>query len=507
VFKQENTSYNTFFLIGQAMHPLDLTIIVAYLGLIIFVGVRLSGRVKDAHDFFLAGRSLTFWVIGLSIIGTNIGANSYIGASGNAYQVGVAQANFEWIGAIPAMVIAALIFIPLYWKAEVYSIPEYLGLRYNQAVRVTAALITSIVAVFAIAVALWAIAITLETYLGWPTWVGILVTGTVVGAYSVAGGLAAVAFTDSLQVSIMFIGGLVIVGLGLFETGGFDGFAATLSQDNPHHLQAYLPADHETFPWPGVILGLGLVLSPAYWCAGQAILQRSLGARTQWDASAGMMFAALAKTFVPLLVVFPGLLALVMHADIAFPDQAMAWVIKNVLPPGISGLMFIAIIAALQSSIDSGINSTSLMITRDIRHVLFKHADRSKDLVIGRYLTLVLLLAGMATAPLIAEMGGIYQFIQTVLSLFQGPMLALLLLGAFTRRATATAGLWTLVSGVVIAAALLYLGMNMLYVAFTSLIYSLVALWLLSGFTQPDTPPDFDKLTYLPWWHKNKEAS
>ena len=488
------------------MHPLDLAIIVGYLVLIIIVGIRLAGRVKTEHDFFLAGRSLTFWVIGLSIIGTNIGASSYIGASGNAYQVGIAQANFEWIGAIPAMILAALVFIPLYWKAGVYSIPEYLGLRYNQAVRVTAALITSAVAVFAIAVALWAIAITLQTYLGWPTWMGIVITGTIVGAYSVVGGLAAVAFTDSLQVSIMFVGGLIIVALGMSEMGGLEAFTSALTQENPNHLKAYLPSDHETFPWPGVILGLGIVLSPAYWCAGQAILQRSLGARSQWDASAGMMFAALAKTFVPLLVVFPGLLALVMQADIDFPDQAMAWVIKNVLPPGISGLMFIAIIAALQSSIDSGINSTSLMITRDIRHVLFKNADKSRDLVVGRYLTVILLLAAMATAPLIANMGGIYQFIQTILSLFQGPMLALLVLGAFTRRPTGPAGLWTLISGVLLAGFILWLGVNMLYVAFASFVYALIALWIISGFTQPVEAPDYDKLTYVPWWRRSEEA-
>ncbi len=480
------------------MHPLDLAIIVSYLVLITFIGVRLAGRVKTARDFFLAGRSLTFWVIGLSIIGTNIGANSYVGAAGNAFNVGIAQANFEWIGAIPAMIIASLVFIPLYWKAGVYSIPEYLGLRYNQSVRVTAAMITSVVAIFAIGVALWALALTLQTYLGWPIWVGIIVTGTVVGLYSIAGGLAAVAFTDTLQVCIMFIGGLVIVALGISETGGLSGFADTLTRENPNHLQAYLPADHETFPWPGVILGLGVVLSPAYWCAGQAILQRSLGAKTQWDASAGMMFAAFAKTFVPLLVVFPGLLALVMHADIEFPDMALPWVIKNVLPPGISGLMFIAIIAALQSTIDSGINSTSLMVTRDIRHVLIKNANPDNDLKIGRILTLVLLLLAMCIAPLIAEMGGIYTFIQTILSLFQGPMLALLLLGAFTRRATPQAGLWTLISGVIIAAMILWAGVNMLYVAFATFIYSLFALWVLSGFTAAPEG-DLSKLTYAPF--------
>lgn len=481
------------------MHPLDFAIIVGYLVVIIFVGIRLSGKVKTAHDFFLAGRSLTFWIIGLSIIGTNIGADSYVGASGSAFQVGIAQANFEWIGAIPAMIVASLIFIPLYWKAGVYSIPEYLGLRYNQAVRVTAAIITSVVAIFAIAVALWALALTLQTYLGWPIWVGIMVTGTIVGAYSIAGGLAAVAFTDAFQVCIMFIGGLAIVFLGISESGGLQAFATTLTAENPNHLQTYLPVDHESFPWPGVLLGLGVVLSPAYWCAGQAILQRSLGAKTQWDASAGMMFAALGKTFIPLLVVFPGLLALVMHAQIEFPDQAMAWVIKNVLPPGLSGLMFIALIAALQSSIDSGINSTSLMVTRDIRHVLFKNANPDDDLKIGRYLTLVFLIAAMLTAPLIASMGGIYQFIQTILSLFQGPMLALLLLGAFTQRATAMGGIITLVSGVAISAIILSFGVNMLYVAFISFVYSMIALWVISGFTQAHSRDYLTNLTYAPW--------
>ena len=320
--------------------------------------------------------------------------------------------------------------------------------------------------------------------------------------FSVAGGLAAVAFTDAFQVSVMFIGGLAIVWLGIYEAGGMAEFATTLTSENPNHLQAYLPADHETFPWPAVILGLGVVLSPAYWCASQAILQRSLGARTQWDASAGMMFAALAKTFVPLLVVFPGLLALVMHADIDFADQAMPWVIKNVLPPGLSGLMFIAIIAALQSSIDSGINSTSLMVTRDVRHVLMKNANPDNDLKIGRYLTLVFLLLAMLTAPLIAEMGGIYQFIQTILSLFQGPMLALLLAGAFTRRATPTAGIFTLVSGVILAAIILNLGVNMLFVAFVSFIYALLSLLIVSGFTQPHSPEHLERLVYFPWGKK-----
>ena len=478
------------------MHTIDLIIVVAYLVLIVAVGVRLSRRVSDARDFFLAGRSLTWYVIGLSIIGTNVSANGYVGAAGQAYVVGIAQANFEWIGAIPAMILAALVFIPIYWRSGVYSIPEYMGLRYNQSVRVLVALITSVMGVFAIAVSLWAIALTLQTYIGWPIWVGILVTGTVVGLYSIAGGLAAVAFTDVLQVIIMFLGGLVIVALGISETGGTASFASSLISENPTHLQAYLPASHEEFPWPGVILGLGIVLSPAYWCASQAILQRTLGARSQWDASASMMFAAFGKTLVPLLIVFPGLLALVMHADIQYPDQALAWVVKNVLPPGLSGLMFVAIIAALQSSVDSGLNSTALMLTRDVRGVLKRTADPEDDLKVGRTLTLVLLLLAMFCAPMIESFGTIYVFIQTLLSLFQGPILAMLVLGAFSTKPTPTAGIVTLLTGVGLAAILTVLDWNMLYVAFTTFCYAVAALALVSRYTAPHPSADLSKLVY-----------
>lgn len=482
------------------MHPIDLAVVLTYAALITFVGIRISQKIKTAKDYFLAGRSLTWWVIGLSIIGTNVDTNGYIGASGNAYSIGIAQANFEWIGAIPAMIIASLIFIPLYWRAGVYSIAEYLGLRYNQAVRVVAALIVTTVSVFAMGVAMWALAITLETFMGWPIWLGILASGTVVGLYSIAGGLGAVAITDSIQVCIMFVCGLIIVAIGISDAGGADSFVSKLTAANPTHLSAYLPADHESYPWHGVILGLGLVLSPAYWVGGQAILQRTLGAKSQWDASAGMMFAALAKTFVPVLIVFPGLLALVMMAEIDYPDMALPWVIKNVLPVGVSGLMFVAIIAALQSSIDSSINSTALMITRDIRHVLIKNHDPDSDLKIGRFLTLALLLTAMSIAPYIGDLGGIFNFLQFLLSLFQGPMLALLLLGALTRRATPMAGIFTLVSGVVLAALLSVVWeINLLYVAFFSFCYALPTLWIVSGFTEPHSDEHLENLTYSPW--------
>lgn len=480
----------------NGVHPIDLAIMVAYLVVITAMGVALSRRIHDARDYFLAGRTLGWGIIGLSIIGTNVSAQSYVGAAGGAWKVGIAQANFEWIGAIPAMIIAALVFIPVYWRAGVYSIPEYMGLRYSQPVRVLTALIGSLFSVFAIAVSLFAIAITLETYLGWPMWVGILVTGGVVGTYSISGGLAAVAFTDALQVVIMFIGGVAIFWVGLHETGGLHAFTTKLLADHPHHLSAWLPADHPEFPWTGVLLGLGFVLSPAYWCGGQAILQRTLGARSEWDAKAAMMFAAFAKTTVPLLIVFPGLLALVMMADIDYPDMALPWVVKNVLPPGLSGLMFIAIVAALQSSLDSGLNSTALLITRDIRGVLFPDRDHTKDLAIGRWFTFAILLAGMATAPLIGDLGGIFLAVQLLLSLFQGPSMALLLCGVLTRWATPASGLIVLLTGVPLAGLLTWSGMNMLYVAFLTFLTSLATIVAVSRFTPAHPAEHLERLVF-----------
>ena len=209
-----------------------------------------------------------------------------------------------------------------------------------------------------------------------------------------------------------------------------------------------------------------------------------------------MMFAAFAKTLVPLLIVFPGLLALVLHADIEYPDMALPWVVKNVLPPGLSGLMFVAIIAALQSSIDSGINSTALMVTRDIRGVLVKNTDPESELRIGRWMTLVILLGGMAFAPYIGDLGGIYFLIQTLLSLFQGPMLALLILGAFSSRATPVGGLITLVTGVAFAGILMAFGLNMLYVAFITFIYSLLVLYFAGFWTRKLDDAQLQKLVY-----------
>ena len=384
------------------------------------------------------------------------------------------------------MIIAALIFIPLYWRAGVYSIAEYLGLRYNQAVRVVAASIFVVVSVFAMGVAMWALAITLQTFLGWPIWLGILVSGTAVGLYSVAGGLGAVAITDSIQVCIMFVSGLIIVAIGISDAGGAERFISELTAENPTHLSAYLPADHESYPWHGVILGLGFVLSPAYWIGSQAILQRTLGARTQWDAGAGMIFAAFAKTLVPCSL--SSVCSRWGRWRKSNTDMALPWVIKNVLPVGVSGLMFVAIIAALQSS------STPLTHRPDDhpRHsprISRTQSDADPKVSVAQ---LGLLLSAMSL--LLRQSGRYLQLLAVIAIVFQGPMLALLLLGALDEP---PARHHHLGSGVV--GGHIVLGYRTQHVVCGVLRLLCLPLWIISGFTQPHSAEHLKTLTYSPW--------
>lgn len=478
------------------VHPLDIFLIVFYMLGILAFGIYMGRGVKNSSDFFIAGKTLSWWVVGLSIVGSNIGSNDYVGAAGSAYKIGIAQANFEWIGAIPAMILAAFLFIPYYWKAGVYSIPEYLGLRYNQGVRFISASVLSVFTVLMVGAFLWSTALMLKTYLGWPVYFSILVSAFVVGVYTATGGLKAVTITDTVQVFIMFAGAVGLMYLGIEKAGGLNAFFTKINTDHPDHLKAFLPATHLEFPWPGVVLGLGLVLSPAYWCTSQVILQRTLGAKSQWDGQASMIFAAFAKTLVPFLIIFPGFLALVLVTNpLEFPDQALPWVVKHVLPPGLSGILFVSFIAALQSSVDSTLNSTATMFTRDIVGVLRKERDDAFDLKLGKIVTTVALLLGMLVAPLTSMFAGIYAFIQEMLSLFQGPMFALVLWGILSKKPSSKGGLATIILGLLFAILLNRTGVNMLYVAFYSFVGSSLILFIVSHFSLKKTDEELHNLT------------
>lgn len=478
---------------------IDTFIIIFYLVAILAFGLFFRKYVSTTEDYFLAGKMLPWWVISFSIIGTNIGAYDYIGAAGGAFRFGIAQANYEWLGAIPAMIVSALLVVPYFWRNAVYTVPEYLGKRYNESVRTIEAIIYGLFLVMLLGIFFWASGLMLHTYLGWPLKLSIIITAVVVGLYTVTGGLAAVALTDVVQLGVMFVGGISVAVIGFWKAGGVGPFFNKLASAHPQHLKLFLPLDNPYYPWLGMIFGLGLVLSPAWWCANQSIIQRTLGARSEWDAKAGMLFAAFPKTMIPLLVILPGFFALVFAspAEISNPDQALPWVIKNLLPPGLAGLVFVAFIAALHSSVDSTLNSASTLWTKDIYQRYFrKKASDSHYLLVGRVLTALFVIFGVLFAPLTDKFPGIYVAMQNLLSFFQGPTLATLLLGILWWRATRWGGLFGLTGGVAVAVVMFLFKVNFLYVAWWSFVASALINFAISLLTPPESPGKLRGLVY-----------
>jgi SSS family solute:Na+ symporter len=478
---------------------IDTFIIVFYMGAILVFGLFFRKYVSTTEDFFLAGKMLPWWVISFSIIGTNIGAYDYIGAAGGAFRFGIAQANYEWLGAIPAMIVSALLVIPYFWRSGVYTVPEYLGKRYQESVRTIEALIYGLFLVALLGIFFWASGLMLHTYLGWPLRLSIMITAVIVGVYTITGGLAAVAVTDVVQLGVMMVGGISVAIIGFWKAGGVKVFFANLASNHPQHLEVFLPLDNPYYPWLGMIFGLGLVLSPAWWCANQSIIQRTLGARSEWDAKAGMLFAAFPKTLVPLLVILPGFFALMFASpsEITNPDQALPWVIKNLLPPGLAGLVFVAFIAALHSSVDSTLNSASTLWTRDIyqRHFRRQASDRHY-LFVGRVLTGCFVIFGVLFAPMTDKFPGIYVAMQNLLSFFQGPTLATLLLGILWWRSTKWGGFFGLTGGVASAVVMFLFKINFLYVAWWSFVVSGLINIIVSLLTPPEKAEKLRGLVY-----------
>lgn len=478
---------------------IDTLIIVFYMCAIMVFGLFFRKYVTTTEDFFLAGKMLPWWVISFSIIGTNIGAYDYVGGAGGAFRFGIAQANYEWLGAVPAMIVSALLVVPYFWRNAVYTVPEFLGKRYNEGVRTIEAVIYGVFLVALLGIFFWASGLMLHTYLGWPLRLSIVITAVIVGFYTITGGLAAVALTDVVQLGVMFVGGVSMAMIGFWKAGGVEVFFQKLASSHPRHLELFLPLDNPYYPWLGMIFGLGLVLSPAWWCANQSIIQRTLGARSEWDAKAGMLFAAFPKTMIPFLIVLPGFFALMFAspAEIANPDQALPWVIKNLLPPGLAGLVFVAFIAALHSSVDSTLNSASTLWTRDIYQRYFrKKAEDKHYLLVGRVFTAVFVVFGVLFAPITDRFPGIYVAMQNLLSFFQGPTLATLLLGILWWRSTRWGGFFGLIGGVATAVAMSLAKINFLYVAWWSFVASGAINIIVSLLTPPEKPEKLRGLVY-----------
>lgn len=503
---------------GQ-LASIDYVIVVAYMIGVLLIGAWFARYVHSAGDFFLAGKALPFWAVSMSIVVSDIGATDMISGAGGTYRYGMAQANFDWIGSMPAAIIAAFIFIPYYWRAGVYTIPEFLGRRYNRAVQLMQAVIWLGFMLAMLAIMLWASAVFLGALMGWKVQTAIWITVFIVGIYTISGGLAAVVMTDVIQMLVMFIGAGALLVLSLWEVGGWNAMVDAIQAQGPEtqdHFTLLLPHAADTpYPWTGIVFGLGIVLSSAYFVGNQAVVQRALGARSEWDAKAGMIGAGFLKLFIPLLVFIPGLAARVTHPDLAKPDEAVPILIRDLLPPGLTGLMFAAFFAALMSSVDSYLNSSTTVYISDIhntahRWLFGKPASERQALWLGRGMTAVFIVLAAILAPQLEKFETIYVAIQTMFSLFQGPTLALLLLGILWPRATGWGALAGLILGVGCSGVLTTLGDTVfpsddpfLFVSLWTFLFAMLVTIVVSLLT-PREPAE--KLRGLVWGQVMQDA-
>ncbi len=445
---------------------LDLFIFAAYLICVSAVGILVSRKRTKSEDYFLAGRNLTWWVIGGSLIAANISTHHFIGMSGQGFSIGLAIASYEWIAAI-ALIIYGKFFLPYYLKTKITTMPEFLEKRFNHQVRTMFAIISLVGYVFIeLAVVLYTGSLAMESLFGLQLEYGLAILCIVAGGYTIYGGLKSVAYTDIIQVSVLMLGGLAVTIIGLIKVGAsspefsdtvFGGLQAIV-QGAPEKFHMVKSWNHPELPWLGVFFGGMWLANIFYWGCNQFITQRTLAARNVWHGQMGVVFAGYLKLLVPILVVLPGIIAYRLYdpsigmlsheyalskADLAFPT-----LVKNLLPSGISGLVMAGLMGAVMSTIASLLTSCSSIFTFDIykRHLKIDASD--KDLIrLGRITIFVVLVIATIFGFFLRDLTAIFTYIQKYWSIAWPAVVTVFLAGFFYKRANAKGSLITIIVG------------------------------------------------------------
>ncbi len=431
---------------------LDLSVVAFYVVALItiafFVSREKAGHEKDANDYFLAGNSLPWWAIGASLIAANISAEQIIGMSGSGYKIGLAIASYEWMAAI-TLIIVGKYFLPIFLQKKIYTMPQFLEQRFDFRVRLTMAVFWLGVYIFVnLTSVLWLGALAINTIAGVDMLYGMGFLCLFSIAYSLYGGLKAVAYTDIIQVVLLIFGGLFLTYTTLELLGAGDGIMAGISNiltQAPEKFDMILAPDHPHYvdlPGLSVLVGGMWVMNLSYWGFNQYIIQRTLAAKNLREGQKGIAFAAFLKLLMPIIVVVPGIAAYLLLPDLDRPDRAYPE-LMTMMPEGLRGLIFAAVIAAIVSSVASMTNSIATIFTMDIYNQLSKKEHNAKHLVkVGRIVSLLSLVIALFTAkPLLGSFDQAFQYIQEFTGFFTPGIVILFLFGMFWKKTTANAGL------------------------------------------------------------------
>ena len=449
---------------------IDVVVVVAYaifiFGLAQWVSREKGGKAKDTSDYFLASKNLPWWAIGASLIAANISAEQIVGMSGSGFAIGLAIASYEWMAAATLLIVGKF-FLPIFLKNRIYTMPQFLEQRYGPHIRTLMAVFWLALYIFVnLTSIIWLGSIAVTQVAGINQDVALVALGAFALLYQLRGGLKAVALTDIVQVTLLVFGGLMVAGITLSTIGGDAGIVGgflELTRRVPDHFDMILSADSPHFkelPGIAVLVGGMWIANLSYWGFNQYIIQRALAAKSIREAQKGVVFAAYLKLLMPVIIVLPGIAAVVLAPDLARPDQAYPTMMR-LLPAGILGLVFAALIAAIIASTASKINSIATIFTLDLyakfRHVETRAEDatgdeaREKGLVlVGRISAAVAILLAMVTArPLIGSFDQGFQYIQEFTGFITPGITVIFLLGLFWKPATEAGALAAAATSVV----------------------------------------------------------
>lgn len=430
---------------------LDIGVVIVYalmlLGIALWISRNEKNHERNTEDYFLASKSLPWWAIGASLIASNISAEQIIGMSGSGFALGLAIASYEWMAAI-TLVLVGKYLLPIFLKNEIYTMPQYLEQRFDSRIKTTLAVFWLGVYIFVnLTSVLWLGGLAIQTVTGISWEFGMLFLALFSIAYSTWGGLKAVAYTDIIQVVLLVFGGLLLSYLALDLIAEGDGIVAgfgILTEKVPGHFDMILTPDNPNYmslPGISVLVGGLWVMNIGYWGFNQYIIQRALAAKDIKEAQKGIAFAAYLKLLMPVIVVLPGIAAVILYPDLVKPDEAYPSMM-NLMPAGIKGLIFAALIAAIVSSLASMTNSISTIFTMDIYRPIKKDKSQEHYINVGRLATITALtIAFFIAEPLLGKFDQAFQYIQEFTGLFSPGITVIFLMGMFWSRTTSEGAL------------------------------------------------------------------
>jgi SSS family solute:Na+ symporter len=461
---------------------IDKLVMAIYFIFVLGIGWALKRYMKDANAFLEAGRSMPAWVAGLAFISTNLGALEVMGMTGSGAKYGMLTTHFYWIGAIPAMVFLAIFMMPFYYGSKARSVPEYLKLRFDEKTRGLNAILFALMTILASGISMYALAILMENVLGWNFHLCLIASAAIVLGYTYLGGLSSAIYNEVLQFFIILIGLLPLVFLSLKQVGGWSGLEAGLAPiaeakgyaadtfTTTWKYTGSATANPMGVEWYGIFAGLGFVLSFGYWCTNFLIVQRAMAAESTTAARNTPLIGAIPKMFIPFLIIVPGIAALVLMNNPAtgfnlplndagqpIYDYTIIALLKHYLPAGVLGLGITALLASFMSGMAGNVSAFNTVWTYDIYQSYIrpttgnKEADDKHYLKVGRMATIFGVVVSIAAAYLASMFGNIMDFLQTIFSMINAPLFAVIFLGMFWKRSTGHGAFIGLLAGFLIA--------------------------------------------------------